>query len=121
MKRIITKGLIVVLLVLNIDAFPQATPNPCDFAKINCGLADRNTLFTSFDGDTIVYAPPVRSMPFWFALGDGGTEVIDTSGAYNFSLSKVSGPGDIKGVPGTLNGYYAYLDDISFSEIGKAF
>lgn len=118
MKRIITKGLIVVLLVLNIDAFPQATPNPCYFAKINCGLADRNILFTSFDGDTIVYAPPGRSMPFWFALGDGGTEVIDTSGAYNFSLSKVSGPGDIKGVPGTLNGYYAYLDDISFSEIG---
>ena len=57
-------------------------------------------------------------MPFWFALGDSVTEIIDTTGSYNFSLSKISGPGDIKGIPGTLNGYYSYLTDISFSAIG---
>ena len=96
----------------------QATPNPCDFSKINCGEVPINTLYTSFFGDTIVYSSPGRSMPFWFALGDSVTEIIDTTGSYNFSLSKISGPGDIKGIPGTLNGYYSYLTDISFSAIG---
>jgi len=96
----------------------QATPNPCGFSKINCGEAPINTLYTSFFGDTIVYSSPGRSMPFWFALGDSVTETIDTTGSYNFSLSKISGPGDIKGIPGTLNGYYSYLTDISFSAIG---
>ena len=98
--------------------FAQAIPNPCGFSKINCGEASINVLYTSFFSDTIVYAPPGRSMPFWFAFGDSVTEIIDTTGAYNFSLSKVSGPGDIKGVPGTAMGYYSYLSDISFSEVG---
>jgi hypothetical protein len=112
------KVLVAVLLFVHFHVFSQAIPNPCRFDKINCGLAERNMLFTSFNEDTIIYAPPGRSMPFWFALGDAKNGIIDTSGAYNFSLSKISGPGDIKGVPGTLNGYYSYLEDISFSEIG---
>lgn len=112
------KVLVAILLFVHFDVFSQAIPNPCRFDKINCGLAEKNMLFTSFNGDTIVYAPPGRSMPFWFALGDAKNGIIDTSGAYNFSLSKVSGPGDIKGIPGTLNGYYSYLEDISFSKIG---
>jgi len=107
---------IFLLSTLKVDA--QAIPNPCDFEKVVCGESSVTKLFTSFDSDTIMYAPPGRSMPFWFAFGDPQTGIIDTLGSYNFSLSKVSGPGDIKGVPGTSNGYYAYLKDISFSEIG---
>lgn len=106
------------LIFANNFLFAQSTPNPCSFLKINCGEGKKNTLYTSFFSDTIVYAPPGRSMPFWFALGDSATGVIDTTGAYNFSLSKVTGPGDIIGVPGTATGYYSYLNNISFSEIG---
>ena len=106
------------LLFANNFLFAQSTPNPCSFSKINCGEGQKNMLYTSFFSDTILYAPPGRSMPFWFAFGDSVTGVIDTTGAYNFSLSKFSGPGDILGVPGTAMGYYAYLNNISFSEIG---
>mgnify|MGYP001164110073 CR=1 FL=1 len=96
----------------------QSTPNPCDFSKINCGEGEKNKLYTSFPEDTIVYAPPGMSMPFWFAFGDSSTGIIDTTGAYSFSLSKVEGPGDIEGVLKTTKGYYSYLNDISFSEVG---
>jgi len=58
-------------------------------------------------------------MPFWFAFGDSVTGIIDTTGTYNFSLSKVSGPGDIQGNSGTTTGYYSYLDNISFSDFGN--
>lgn len=106
------------VLFLSSKIYAQATPNPCEFDKFICGVADQNKLFTSFENDTIVYAAPGRSMPFWFALGDSVSGIIDTTGFYNFSLSKVSGPGPILGVPGTASGYYSYLDDISFSAVG---
>jgi hypothetical protein len=96
----------------------QSTPNPCSFSKINCGEGQKNTLYNSFFSKTIVYSPPGSSMPFWFAFGDSVTGIIDTTGAYNFTLSKVSGPGNIEGNSGSTLGYYSYLDNISFSEVG---
>ena len=97
----------------------QSTPSPCTFAKINCGEGQKNTLYNSFFSNTIVYASPGKSMPFWFAFGDSATGIIDTTGSYNFSLSKLSGPGDIIGDSGTITGYYSYFNDISFSEVGN--
>ncbi len=117
-SNVILFAFLLFLFSKNNIVLGQATPNPCNFSKINCGEGPINTLYTSFSSDTIFYTPPGRSMPFWFALGDSVTEIIDTTGHYNFSLSKISGPGDIKGIPGTLSGYYSYLTDISFSAIG---
>jgi hypothetical protein len=96
----------------------QSTPNPCSFSKINCGEGQKNVIYTSFFSDTIVYAPPGRSMPFWFAFGDSATGIIDTTDRHIFSLTKSSGPGDIHGNTETEVGYYAYVKNISFSEIG---
>ena len=97
----------------------QSTPNPCGFSIINCGEGPKNALYNSFFSNAIIYASPGNSMPFWFAFGDSVTGIIDTTGTYNFSLSKVSGPGDIQGNSGTTTGYYSYLDNISFSEFGN--
>ena len=97
----------------------QSTPDPCSFVKIRCGEGQRNTLFNSFFSDSIFYASPGSSMPFWFAFGDSATGIIDTTGSYNFSLSKLSGPGNIMGNSGTITGYYSYLSDVSFSEVGN--
>ena len=108
----------IFLLFGNNCLISQSTPNPCGFSKINCGEGQKNKLYTSFPEDTIVYAPPGMSMPFWFAFGDSSTGIIDTTGAYRFSLRKVEGPGDIEGVHETTKGYYSYLNDISFSEVG---
>lgn len=118
MKIINTLIFVFTLFIFSGKTHAQATPNPCEFDKVECGVSDINTLFTSFESDTIIYAAPDRSMPFWFAFGDSATGVIDTTGSYNFSLSLVSGPGTILGVPGTSSGYYSYLDDISFSAVG---
>ena len=106
------------LIFANNSLVAQSTPNPCSFSKINCGEGQKNTLYNSFFSKTIFYSPPGRSMPFWFAFGDSATGIIDTTGSYNFTLSKVSGPGNIEGNSGSKVGYYSYLDNISFSEIG---
>ncbi len=100
----------------------QSTPNPCDFEKVTCGDVEISALLNSFDNDTILYALPGRSMPFWFAFGDSETEIIDTSFVPNFDVFI------IKNEPGTPsthpiwetreNEYYTYLTDVSFSEAG---
>ncbi len=118
MKKAFTLSLLIAFFSVCYDVNAQSTPNPCDFDKIICGVSDKNTLLTSFDSDTIIYAPPGRSMPFWFAFGDSSSKIIDTTGSFTFNLSLLSGPGTLLGNPSTSNGYFSYLENISFSNIG---
>lgn len=106
-------------ILIGNSTFAQATPNPCDFANVECGVAERNGFIYSFDSDTIVYAPVGRSMPFWFAVGDTSTGVIDTISNCDFVLHKITGPGEIAGWGAfTEAGKYAYYDSVYFSEQG---
>ena len=111
--------LLTILFVMGENALAQATPNPCDFPNITCDASYRNAIINSFGTDEVVYSSVGTSMPFWFAIGDSSSGVIDTTLATNlFFLTKLSGPGAMLGVPGTLPGYYSYLNDVSFTQSG---
>ena len=111
--------LLTILFLTGENSLAQATPNPCDFPNTTCATSDRNTIINSFGTDEVVYSSVGTSMPFWFAIGDSSSGVIDTTLATNlFVLTKLSGPGAMLGVSGTLPGYYSYLSDISFTQSG---
>lgn len=111
--------LLFILFILVEGALAQATPDPCDFPNITCATSDRNAILNSFGTDEVLYSSVGTSMPFWFAIGDSSSRVIDTTLATNlFVLTKLSGPGAMLGVPGTLPGYLSYLSNISFTQSG---
>jgi len=111
--------LLIILFVMGENLFAQLTPNPCDFPNITCAKSEQNTIINSFGTDEIEYSSIGTSMPFWFAIGDSISGIIDTTVTTNlFILTKLSGPGAMLGVSGTLPGYYGYLNDISFTQSG---
>jgi hypothetical protein len=115
--------LLLIFLMFTVDfIIAQSIPNPCDFEKVTCGDVEISALLNSFDNDTISYALPGRSMPFWFAFGDSVTEIIDTSSVPIFqSIEIINEPGSPSTYPiweTRVKEYYTYLTDVSFSEAG---
>ena len=96
-KRTLIYLFTFVFTALGKGSFAQATPNPCDFPNIECGAVDRNGVIYPFGSDTINYASVGRSMPFWFAVGDTVTGIVDTTTNCDFTLVKIFGPGEIYG------------------------
>ena len=118
MKNSILKScLIFGLVIFQSKVVAQATPNPCLFPGVTCATSDRNVVLNSFDSREITYAFPERSMPFWLAIGDSVSGIIDTTEQSVFYLNKLSGPGQLLG-GGSVYGYYSYFTDISFTDPG---
>ncbi len=109
-----------VLLIFAFGTFltsiAQSNPNPCSAPNYDCQVGGANGIVFSVDSDTLYYAAPGTSMPFWAAAGDTVTGVIDSTVLATFNILKLSGPGDMEGLPGTgeLN-YYGYYNELNFT------
>jgi hypothetical protein len=115
-------GKIIISFILSLITsdiiIAQANPDPCNFPNVTCTIGVRNGIVNSFGCKKIIYASPDRSMPFWLAVGDTSTSVVDTTTSILFILHQISGPGLLEGNPATLPSKYVYLNDISFTENG---
>lgn len=109
---------IAFIINLNSKLIAQANPNPCGFPDVNCTTAAWNGIVNSFKSKSFIYTSPNRSMPFWIAIGDTVTNTIDTSSNTLFTLSKISGPGNMLGAPASLPAKYVYFNELEFTQIG---
>jgi len=117
-KTITIFSVLALFLITSPDLFAQANPNPCEFPNVTCANGVRNGIVNSFGKKELTYASAGRSMPFWLAVGDTSTSIVDTSAKTVFFITKISGPGLMEGVLGTLYSKYVYLNNISFTESG---
>tara|TARA_B100000795_G_scaffold207146_1_gene160607 strand:+ start:647 stop:1702 length:1056 start_codon:yes stop_codon:yes gene_type:complete len=117
-KTIKIFSVLALFLITSPDLLAQANPNPCEFPNVTCATGVRNGIVNSFGKKELTYASAGRSMPFWLAVGDTSTSIVDTSAKTVFFITKISGPGLMEGVLGTLYSKYAYLNNISFTESG---
>ena len=99
---------LLLITVVSLKVNAQATPNPCGFPNVTCNENARNGIVNSFGSSTINYASAGRSMPFWFAIGDTGTNTIDTTTNAIFHMFLISGPGEISGIKLTGQNTYEY-------------
>lgn len=110
--------LIAFLIIINssFGVFAQSNLNPCDAPNFDCQNGGANGIIFSFDGDTLNYAAPGTSMPFWIGVGDTNSRVLDISSTAIFALTKLSGPGAMQGLPGLVNpSFFGYFNELNFT------
>ena len=108
--------IIFILTLIKLHCFSQANPNPCSAPNIDCQNGGVNGIIFSFEGDTLDYAAPGTSMPLWIGIGDTNTKVLDTSSTAIFALTKISGAGDMQGLPGLVNpSFFGYFNELNFT------
>lgn len=108
--------IIFILTLIKLNCFSQANPNPCSAPNIDCQNGGVNGIIFSFEGDTLDYAAPGTSMPLWIGIGDTNTKVLDTSSTAIFALTKISGAGDMQGLPGLVNpSFFGYFNELNFT------
>ena len=113
--------LIAFLIIINssFGVFAQSNQSPCDAPNFDCGNGGGNGIIFSFEGDTLNYAAPGTSMPLWIGIGDTNTKVLDTSSTAIFALTKISGAGDMQGLPGLVNpSFFGYFNELNFTTPG---
>ena len=119
-KKISKVKLLIVVLFFTVQgSFAQYNPNPCSVDGISCNnSAERNAIIYSFIGDTIEYAAPGTSMPFWLAVGNDSSRTIDTSFISPVMATVLDGPGLLQGEVAKNISKYSYFNYWNFSSPG---
>lgn len=111
--------ILFLLILINLDCSSQANYYPCSAPNFDCQNGGGNGIVFSFEGDTLNYAAPGTSMPFWIGIGDTNTNVLDTISAAVFALGKISGPGDMLGLTGlSTPRFFDYFNELNFTMPG---